>query len=213
MKERPILFSAPMVRALLDGSKTQTRRAAKLTGAGHVKEVGGHRRWHPADENCIAACPYGQPGDRLWVRETWIDASSSLHSCVIYRADGDDQVCGVPWKPSIFMPRAASRILLEVTAVRIERLHAISEDDALAEGVVKIRDACHVIKGFDYDLSGLCHTNAVTPYAKLWESINGPESWAQNPWVWVIEFKRVQPIPENCGSGHCSCIECIKDKP
>jgi hypothetical protein len=181
MKERPILFSAPMVRALLDGSKTQTRRVAKLTDAAHVKEPRGHRRWHPGDPAASLACPYGQPGDRLWVRETWIDASSALHSCVIYRADGNDQACGQPWKPSIFMPRWASRITLEITAVRCERLQDISEADAMADGAPWTPCTYEHPDWTPYRLG----------YCKLWESINGPDSWSANPWVWVIEFKKV----------------------
>lgn len=130
MRERPILFSAPMVQALLAGTKTQTRRAAKLTDAGHAKEPRGHRRWHPGDPDAVAACPYGKPGDRLWVRETfvigypgagntysaipWTGADPQKDGKVFYRADGDDPKDGPqrPWTPSIHMPRWASRITI-----------------------------------------------------------------------------------------------------
>ena len=200
MKDRPILFSAPMVRALLDGSKTQTRRVAKLTDAAHVKEPRGHRRWHPGDPAASLASPYGQPGDRLWVRETWAgplydpelpfqptDYKSPKY-CV-YAADGgprpefidqDDNLC-CRWTPAIHMFRWASRITLEITRVRIERLHAINEVDAIAEGAAWA--ACGSPQEGSHKAG----------YAKLWESINGRDTWEFNPWVWVIEFNRVTP--------------------
>jgi hypothetical protein len=131
-------------------------------------------------------CPYGSPGDRLWVREAFRDARSHAAGRVLYRADGD-VACG--WKPSIHMPRSASRITLEVTGVRVERLQAISEADALAEGVSFVADGC---ARFGVDgLPGSWCDCAVTAYAALWESINGAGSWDANPWVWVIEFKRL----------------------
>lgn len=200
MKERPILFSAPMVRALLAGTKTQTRRAAKLTAGAHVKEPGGHRRWHPADPEATLACPYGQPGDLLWVRETWHDASSSLHSCALYRADGID-LHWDKWTPSIHMPRWASRITLEITRVRIERLQGISEADAKAEGIERATDFPgwyrHPLRGdspglADAGKAGKCPTAFPRlAFQALWESINGPASWDANPWVWAIEFRRL----------------------
>ena len=188
MKERPILFSAPMVRALLDGSKTQTRRVAKLTANGHVKEPGGNRRWHTADFDARLACPYGQPGDHLWVRETW--ARDSEDGALFHRADvgsggsADDwernRLDGAPnyqWRPSIHMPRAVSRITLEITGVRVERLQNISRGDSMAEGC----PFQNMAKGDD----------PRQWYAKLWGQINGPESWDANPLVWVVEFRRI----------------------
>lgn len=189
MNTRPILFSAPMVRALLDGSKSQTRRVVKRSDEWPVTAVkavvletrgtamavdAGRFAYGPEIK-----CPYGQPGDRLWVRETWIDASSDLHSCVIYRADGDEQACGEPWKPSIFMPRWASRIALEITGVRVERLQNISRGDAMGEGC----PFPNMAQGDD----------PRQWYADLWGQINGPGSWDANPWVWVVEFKRTKP--------------------
>jgi len=189
MKERPILFSAPMVRALLDGSKTQTRRVAKLTANGHVKEPGGHRRWHTADFDARLACPYGQPGDRLWVRETW--ARDDEDGSLCYRADigqggeADDwernRIDGAPryrWRPSIHMPRAASRITLEITSVRVERLQDISRGDSMSEGC----PFPNMAKGDDPSQW----------FRNLWGSINGHESWQTNPLVWVVEFKRTE---------------------
>jgi hypothetical protein len=187
MKERPILFSAPMVRAILEGRKTQTRRVAKQTANGHLKQLGGHRRWHPADPEARLASPYGQPGDRLWVREAWAYYGGDEYlyqqqnECVWYRAhDIGDPVPGVRWRPSIHMPRWASRITLEVTGVRVERLQDISEADAVAEGIEAPPPADPV------DMP-------VWRYRQLWGAINGPKSWQANPWVWVVEFKRVQP--------------------
>ena len=165
MTERPILFSAPMVRAILDRTKTQTRRVVKLKP--------DYMETFLRLPNKVACCPYGQPGGRLWVRETFEDCESALHSCVLYRADGGTP--GTKWTPSIHMPRWASRITLEITGVRVERLQDISEEDAISEGT-------------PFPCGGW-----VGGYQKLWESIHGPGSWDLNPWVWVVEFKRVTP--------------------
>jgi hypothetical protein len=212
MKSRPILFSAPMVRALLDGSKTQTRRVAKLTDAAHIKEIGGHRRWHPADPDVVAASPYGQVGDQLWVREAFrttkkndsikpscLPVASSQNTLAIpfwYDADiagkSDhlipENLRAGKYRPGIFMPRAASRITLEVTSVRVERLQDISEADALAEGIIQLPDG-------GYSVADTRHysDSPDESYASLWESLNGAGSWDLNPWVWVIEFKKVKP--------------------
>ncbi len=194
MADRPIPFSAPMVRAILAGTKTQTRRAAKLTCNGHVKESGGHRRWHPADPNAVLACPYGQPADRLWVREAWrvIDLAdvfapreiTAAHR-IWFEADGPHEPPAGRYRPGMFMPRWASRITLEVTGVRVERLQDISESDAEAEGAEY---------GFDCEGGFNLHPlgNRRYGYAHLWEQINGAGSWDLNPWVWVVEFKRIE---------------------
>lgn len=186
MKERPILFSGPMVRALLAGTKTQTRRVVKPQPAGEWAVPGK------------TACPYGQPDDRLWVRETWMDlqgtgvqlASKSRYA---YGADTiagswDDEcriAYGLKWKPSIHMPRAACRITLEITGVRVERLQDISADDARAEGCP------------DKPVPGAEQASvdafARQWYGDLWEQINGPGSWDANPWVWVVEFRVMKP--------------------
>lgn len=182
MRERPILFSAPMVRPILTGQKTQTRRAVKLNDAGRVQLA--TKQWHIDDSNVKHACPYGQPGDRLWVRESF--------SPYIYRegcwywADGNMAAydCEKP-KPSIHMPRWASRITLEITGVRVERLQDISEADAQAEGVTVE----------DHHKGGYCAGEflppAVRAFRELWESINGASAWETNPWVWVVEFRRL----------------------
>lgn len=236
MKERPILFSAPMVRALLDGSKTQTRRVCKpaeAAGLSYVVGINDPRDfgqrplevpgsgWFGDEEGDVQFySPYGRPGERLWVRETWgvvsnaWDDDGNLVEWVpdrpatainemrfgsgyysghaIYAADGshewagDDDGGGEPrsaWHPSIHMPRAASRILLEIVSVRVERLQDISEADAMAEGAQPVLvppdgGSCPHVEG----------------YRDLWEQINGTGSWAANPWVWVVEFRQVERI-------------------
>jgi hypothetical protein len=196
MKERPILFSGPMVQAILVGRKTQTRRIIKpQPPAHHWEALRGYERrvsllecndgrLHVRFQDSIpqniedplwVKCPYGKLGEMLWVRETWLDDPfGEIH----YRATGPDlydpvegKVCR--WKPSIHMPRAASRITLEITGVRVERLQKISDVDAHAEG---------------------CETPATAArshFRNLWELINGPGSWDKNPYVWVVEFKRI----------------------
>lgn len=189
--ERPMLFSTPMIRALLAGTKSQTRRVVKDTGlyaidaAIHGAETAARER-----QALASRCPYGQPGHKLWVRETHMD----LGACYLYRADPGAETeralvaPGQPWKPAIHMPRTASRITLEVTGVRVERLQDISEADAMAEGIV---ETCG-----GYGLPAGEHFHAADPrqsYLSLWESINGPGSVEANPWLWCVEFRRVTP--------------------
>ena len=189
MKERPILFSAPMVRALLAGTKTQTRRIIKPQ----------HLAFFNQDAAAMLSywnerpLPYGQTGDRLWVRETFGHFERNQHfkpGCnVYYRADGNCLELE-PWRPSIHMPRWASRITLEITSVRVERLQDISEADAIAEGCTQNHNGYYW--GGPHPVSGLKQlATAKGAYQDLWESINGPDSWAANPWVWAIEFKRL----------------------
>jgi len=213
MKTRPILFSAPMVRALLDGTKTQTRRLVKpqpepeaslgfLIPQPNAKGSCAH--FHKIDARGIHSdeltvhCPYGMPGDRLWVRETaiitppnWTDRSFSTHPdapggprCVQYLATNPETEAAEDYKlkktPSIFMPRWASRITLEIVSVRVERLQDISEDDARAEGAQWA--ACGAPQEGSHKAG----------YALLWESLNGAGSWPANPWVWCVEFKRIE---------------------
>lgn len=225
MKERPILFSPPMVRAILEDRKTQTRRAVRKQFAPDAEpaevpatspegwQISGHSGlWWDDAGACFddaIRCPYGQPGDRLWVRETWqgplVDDFESYLAdpdkfkkpefCE-YAADGgpapefvtlDDEL-EQRWRPSIHMPRWASRILLEVVSLRVERLADISKDDAMAEGIVLQPDG-------GFGLADSTHYNFSDPtdsYCSLWESINGDGSWLLNPWVWVVEFKRLK---------------------
>ncbi len=200
MTDRPILFSAPMVQAILDGRKTQTRRVFKARNGG----VWPNSNDLPGMQQVLRTCPYGQPGHRLWVRETWMDLQGTGIEIVTgsreryaYGADtprgsyGDDQrkCYGLKWRPSIHMPRAASRITLEITSVRVERLQDISEADAQAEGVTD--DGSLVT-----DLDGKDRGGTIAAYATLWEVINGVGSWDDNPWVWVLQFKHLlEPRP------------------
>jgi hypothetical protein len=211
MTERPILFSGPIVRALLDGSKTQTRRIVKPQPPMGTRDVFTFH--HPSPRTHYWAfdgdslldwaypCPQGDLGDRLYVREAWQHSNHPLGpyepDCdVFYRADYLDDPLGADlersadgirrqWRPSIHMPRAASRITLEVTGVRIERLNDISEDDARAEGCAP---AWLDVNGQDVNAYG--KPTYRQGFARLWRDINGAESWDANPWVWVVEFKR-----------------------
>ena len=206
MKERPILFSAPMVRAILEGKKTQTRRAVKPR-----KDVvfgclmQPHELAGEVNSGIFENCPYGQPGDRLWVRENFqplfadgienhweTDWKTGKGYSISYPAtDGvqeffnlDDELSS-SCKPSIHMPRWASRISLEITGVRVERLADLSKDDAMSEGIVIQTDG-------GFGLADSTHYNFCDPtdsFASLWESINGAGSWEANPWVWVVEFR------------------------
>lgn len=200
MTERPILFSAPMVRAILDGRKTQTRRIVKLKPGQQVDERDDGSSWPWTDYDGAdmwdwLPCPYGQPGDRLWVRESFMPAPldtppsqpTPTSWSIAYAAGGQEEKTAPPgynpmlynyerWSPSIHMPRWASRITLEITAVRVERLQEIGEADAQAEGCTG---------------SPLGPAADLLLFRTLWESIHGPESWAANPWVWVVEFRRV----------------------
>ncbi len=210
MRERPIPFSAPMVRAVLAGTKTQTRRVVKpqpfqedrdicrpSTGWAVVDRQGAIQRWDPG--HIRQSCPYGQPGDRLWVREAWradraFDAvpprSIPVGSPTFMEASRDSWLGGPhdgqpgALRPGMFMPRWASRITLEVTGVRVERLQGISEADAQAEGA----PSADLASGREciFPHQGTHRWG----FQLLWESINGPGSWAANPWVWVVEFRR-----------------------
>lgn len=232
MKERPILMSAPMVHAILAGTKTQTRRAVKpqfvadampvempATDPAGGWVVPGHSGtwWCEAAANPDDArrCPYGQPGDRLWVRETWycddyrvqrgpylkpaemdIDEARS-DGTLIYLASSGDRPYEAEqpvWHPSIHMPRWASRITLEVTGVRVERLQDINREDAIAEGVRPLSGS----NGPNYwtvatDFGSVNAPTAQHCYELLWNLINGPGSWEANPWVWVVAFERIKP--------------------
>lgn len=233
MKERPILFSGPMVNAILEGRKTQTRRIIKPqpvkkpesalehgdviidaimgnnedTDLFKLKESKGHGKKRAGLLNAYPYhCPHGNVGDRLWVRETWAHYQPVLNyvrpsgatineisdGCAAYRADGytdiEDlrttlkmnhglscdaiEINGNKWRPSIHMPRWASRINLEITDIRVERVQEISEADAMAEGIPV----------------GLCRIW----FKRLWNSINGPDAWERNDWVWVVGFKGIE---------------------
>ena len=188
MKDRPILFSTDMVKAILEGRKTQTRRIVKFPGDFDGKAVYDNHpfglKYSAQDETVQRLFPKWNAGDILWVRETWIDLedhSVGFHE-YLYKADClPDYARQIKWRPSIFMPREACRILLEVTDVRVERLSDISERNAEAEGVEILRRNQPPMAG----------SAAIGIYMELWESINGKGSWEKNPWVWVITFKRI----------------------
>ncbi len=253
MKERPILMNSAMVRATVAGTKTQTRRIIKLPpapaalGEWQASTIGGENGgrtaagnevplqaviWHTRTGKTLS-CPHGQPGDRLWVRETWYCDHFEVQKgpylevpeareLLVYRADNERpyEAEQPVWRPSIHMPRWASRILLEIVSVRVERLNDCSEADAKAEGVMQLDgddsqrpevrtkngwQLCPTCAGtglrstlgagggvnFDVDCSD-CDTH-LKLYRHLWEAINGAGSWDASPWVWVIEFKRVTP--------------------
>ena len=242
ISERPILFSAPMVRAILEGRKTVTRREIKprMRSADtqfelHQQTDGSWQPMHTFDESCMdhqgtehpIVCPYGKPGDRLWVRETWgvishdfdehgnmIDwepdrPASPIREMrfgqgyysghVIYRADGEAAWAGdddgggddrSAWKPSIHMPRVASRILLEITDVRVERLQEITPEQVTAEGVSTRGEAMWGGQWW-VDAPQQAIEDALKDFADLWTSTGG--DWDATPWVWVVEFKRVTP--------------------
>ncbi|HEI9618894.1 TPA: hypothetical protein SLH91_003688 [Enterobacter hormaechei] len=256
MKERGMIFNGEMVRAILDGRKTQTRRIVKVQPkpCNHTNwpDYSPESQWksYPNGWCCAVCangttidhrhhakgitCPFGAVGDRIWVRETWGVVSHELdedgriqpwspdrpakaiHEMpfgngyysghAIYAADGDftwgdddgyedGRSC---WKPSIHMPRAACRILLEVTGVRVERLNGISETDAESEGIdmealYDSQDCYDCIA--DHNMTGRPTVTGAFKY--LWESIYGEESWQANPWVWVIEFKVVPNVQDN----------------
>ena len=232
IKERPILFSAPMVRAILEGRKTVTRRAIKvqprIDASGNFcvgnSNYGQDGYGKPVTKHFVnGCCPYGNPGGRLWVRETFAFLGNEDGCCIdwqdnlvkgdergaarIYRAScppGDYGLNQIPakaewkpdteameydgaWRPSIHMPRWASRILLEITRVRVERLQDITYEQAAAEGVHRspLREWCASDEG------GACHKYPVPAFRDLWQSVGG--NWDANPWVWVVEFKRVTP--------------------
>jgi len=225
MRERPILLNAEMVRAVLDGRKTQTRRIiqspAKNMQANGQKVIDYREpgdKWYGdhvfsmrnqsgtwcdyTKEQFLAKCPFGAVGDRLWVRESFYehghwqgggydpeDSYFVSDKQVLYPADGiqrpSERKRDDFWRsrPSIHMPRWASRITLEITGVRVERLQDITNQDAMAEGIGHL---------YAYDESQPTPKDATRRFAELWQSIYGEESWQANPWVWVIEFKRVE---------------------
>jgi hypothetical protein len=192
-----------MVRAILAGTKTQTRRVMKPQPT-HFNPVGVPRLARPVGPNADIACPHGRPGDRLWVRETFACCDAVLEERgrpVFYRATDYQEVKAGRWRPSIHMPRWASRITLEITDVRVERLADISEADAIAEGTTTVRSADWERKHFpDWrrEFDAACAQKVKPPlgptprraFQALWEEINGPNSWDANPWVWAISFRR-----------------------
>lgn len=214
MKTRPILFSGPMVRSLLAGRKTQTRRIVKPQPIPDRYFPEGRLEWNPGKLHYTECnvnwrplsqafddyiqnghCPYGKPGDRLWVREAFLCHGTTEGPRIDYKAGGSKFFKDAPdcelwiaddnsYRPSIHMPRWASRLTLEIQSVRGERLQEITEQDAKSEGVLLS----------DWELpDGECPQTYREAFSKVWEHINGPGSLDLNQWVWVIEFKEVEP--------------------
>lgn len=191
MKERPIRFNGQMVRATLDGRKTQARWAAK---------PGWWQCLDPEDAEDLAQavtmCPHGAPDDRLWVKETYaVDVPGCLRG-VSYRADhqdprGDGPAHPMCWRPSIHMPRWASRLTLDVTRVHVERLQDISEEDAIAEGLIPVVGPNSQQMWAYSETTGGHFGDPRVAFHMLWNNIHGAKAWARNPWVWVVEFKKV----------------------
>lgn len=227
MKERPILFSGAMVRAILDGNKTQTRRVVKPQPPISTVSIGTYHHPDPRPHfwacdggsllDWAKPCPYGQPGDRLYVREAWQHANHPLGPYqagvpVFYRADYMDDPHGADgelspegkyrtWRPSIHMPRSASRITLEITGVRVERLQAMSVHDMCQEGIGALLEDPDSVPGRAFSqaehaaIAGFPgkHIPEINGFAALWDSLNGAGAWDANPWVWAVEFKKVTP--------------------
>lgn len=215
MKERPIIMSAPMVRAILEGRKTQTRRLVKGIPSDEQSTVDliPHCGPHPCDP-CLTGvwmdertvdgehgpalyrCPYGVVGDRLWVRETWkatglaaFEKPRNTKHCGRFAYAADPEQLGrdalIRWRPSIHMPRWASRITLTITGVRVQRLQDITEEDAKSEGIERSKGG----QWLDYESDGKgCVYSAVNGFHSLWGHINGPDTWDRNPWVWALTF-------------------------
>lgn len=190
VREKPIIFSGPMVRAIREGRKSQTRRLLKPqpnSGPDGKMVNLGSGSWGLSDGILSGEWKLASPGDRLWVREAWAkDGDCPLQ----YRAGPHvaDDALGVRWRPSIHMPRWASRITLEVTEVRVQRLQDISEEDARAEGA-----PCCVMCEDGSFYENKDHGSLYCGFAGLWASIHGPGSWEANPWVAAITFKRIAP--------------------
>ena len=208
---KPILFSAEMVRAILEGRKTQTRRKMSVqpwpdatveVGPYHPHWIDRNGESQPGTATFGAIwdhqdivnggdaglrCPYGAPGDLLWVRETWARHASGVDYAADFAAVSRPQAG--PWRPSIHMPRWASRITLRITDIRVERLQDISVADAKAEGCE------NPLTGAEAPAAGpgVFLADERTSFAILWNKINGPGAWNANPWVWVVAFERVEP--------------------
>jgi hypothetical protein len=235
MRERPIIFTAESVRAILDGTKTQTRRVMRepwkvqlphpVHGDGPFRDTRANAGIYIAHHNRYGAvsveasngrllgvkpaefewvCPYGQVGDHLWVRETWVEWGGEL----VYleksldkhgNEDADSKRCrldyGVTWKSPMFMPRWASRITLEIVNIKVQRVQDISDDDAMAEGVYEWYKQVQLPhEGWSY-WSPVHGSGAAQKFGELWDSINARRGypWDSNCWVWAIEFRRVTP--------------------
>jgi hypothetical protein len=208
-KLRPILFNTEMVQAILEDRKRQTRRVAKLNGC---KSFDVPSDWdkEAIDHWTGGKCPFGKIGNVLWVRETWNKSDSKYYfkaspeTLPEYILNNHWGVDDCIWKPSIHMPFEACRLFLEITNIRVERLHEISENDAIKEGLISLDYKGHPSYTHNKDKHPNGFGSATGCFSHLWQSVYGAESWNANPWVWVIEFKQIPkpiallaPIGEN----------------
>lgn len=225
MKEHPILFSTEMIKAILEGRKTMTRRIMKIQPPVNIestiyqfatnrtgisdKDYGKHHWLGLSSKNFCSVldsgqpyfkCPYGKLGDMLWVRESFAvignevvrDESSGAiieeTPQYVFRGEKQPHIERLyKWKPPIYMPKAAARIWLEITGIRVERLQDISEEDAKVEGAMlwMYPNGKNAFGEEDFYSARTC-------FHSLWKSINGPESWQSNPWVWVVSFRKIE---------------------
>lgn len=223
VKERPILMSGPMVKAILDGRKTQTRRVVKPQPPDDFDRhcwfdapaYGWTNEPEPAINWFTLRCRHGLPGERLYIREKWAlvqwdeDGTDDWTGSIpkeppglgwsAHHAAGStyENDCledrGFRWRPSIHMPRWAARIIIEVTGVRVERIQDISDADAIAEGIRRFDETAGQSVYTWYGVDRSTDRNPIGAYRTLWESIHGPGSWDANPWVWAVEFRRIEP--------------------
>lgn len=209
MKYIPILFSTPMVRAIISGLKNQTRRVIKIQPTdewmentrqfspnGYMYDEKGKQLFWLSNpnqgKNEEIKCPYGKPGDILWVRETWQHSEFGF----LYRAE-DDYSKGFKWKPSIFMPKKACRTFLKIKNIRVERLQDITEQDAINEGIERVNDNEFLAyRSYVLPKERCLGVFPIVSFQTLWQKINGVSSWVKNPWVWVIDFERIEK-PKN----------------
>ena len=208
MKTKPILFSTSMVQSILEGRKTQTRRIVKKQFLN-----GDEPRFSTRNLESTGVCPFGNIGDVLWVRETFRPKGHSFpigeHFEYKATAQADGNPTDEPWKPSIFMPKDAARIWLKITDVRVEKLNDISDEDSKKEGIdfeifnnepntfvyqnyLKYSKPFFSFSEYSWNFGKETHSAPVASYCSLWEEINGDGSWNKNPWVWVIEFERIE---------------------
>lgn len=186
MKDRPILFSADMIKAILEGRKTETRRIVKKIALEAIlngdRDTMTFQNEYGDSLPITNLCRYGKPGDQLWVREAWCEhwihnGEEWIESGYRYKAT-DEKDPRAKWRPSIHMPRSASRITLEIVSIRVEKLRDISVTDCLKEGI----HPCRPTDDFGKE---------ITMFSNLWDSINRTHPWSSNPWVWVVEFRRI----------------------
>jgi len=194
MKLHPILFSTPMVQAILDGRKTMSRRIVKPQleiDPGENTLNFKRKFWIDTIKDInqfVQFCPYGQPGDILWVREKWNDGCMGGYIYAGGRTEQElkEYAYAYKWRPSIHMPKAACRIFLRITDIRVERLQDITEEDAKMEGL----SPTHTLQYKNWCIESSYFTEAKKSFQSLWANINGPDSWNSNPWVWVVSFEK-----------------------